>query len=153
MRAILSVGDKILRILLPAWWVKFCRTLTEPHWGLTRLLNALLFSLFVTDNTFSRVRLFIGSTSYEVACVNMMWKNRTQNTRSTSGFFIIALNISLKMWAPKYQCGVAKIVYLEANVAPGFLKLFSTPLMTWLFIQFAQMPIWVHYMLRILTAK
>ena len=37
-----------------------------------------------------------------------------------------AFNISLKMWAPKYQCGQMKLGKLEAHMAPGVLKLFAT---------------------------
>ena len=49
---------------------KFCQPLLKPNWGLTDLLLSLSFSLFVTDKTFSRVRLFIGSMSYEVPRIN-----------------------------------------------------------------------------------
>ena len=42
--------------------------------------------------------------------------------------FVIAFNILLKMWAPKYQCGLVKLVKLLAHMAPGFSKLFATQL-------------------------
>ena len=36
------------------------------------------------------------------------------------------LNISLKIWAPKYQYGLVNLDKLEAHMAPGVLKLFAT---------------------------
>ena len=41
-------------------------------------------------------------------------------------FFITAFNISLKMWAPKYQCGLVNLEKLGAHIAPEVLKLFAT---------------------------
>ena len=37
-----------------------------------------------------------------------------------------AFNISLKMWAPNYQCGLVNINKLGAHMAPGVLKLYAT---------------------------
>ena len=41
-------------------------------------------------------------------------------------FFVTAFNISLKMWAPKYQCQQVKLDKLGAHMASGVLKLFAT---------------------------
>ena len=37
-------------------------------------------------------------------------------------FFVTAFNISLKLWAPKYQCGREKLDKFGAHMAPGVLK-------------------------------
>lgn len=55
------------RLDLKDFIAKFCRIFPKLDWDLTRLLKALSFSLFAIDKTFSRVRMFIGSTSYESA--------------------------------------------------------------------------------------
>ena len=100
---------------------KFCQTFPEPDWGLTQLS----ISLFATDKTFSRFWLFIGSTSYEVAHINTMW-NLFRGYQLKIFFLCYCFQLSLKMWAPKYQCGQVKLGKLGAHMAPGVLKLFAT---------------------------
>ena len=98
----------------------------QKIWSLPRKARGLTGMLFATDETFSVVRLFIGPTSNEVVRIKIMWKFIQGITCKQFLFFVTAINILLKMWAPKYQCGRVKLDQLGAHMAPGVLKLFAT---------------------------
>ena len=84
MRVIFSVGDKNLRIRSPTWQVKILSDFSR-----TRLRFDSTFNFyFATNKILFRVRLFIGSTSYEVARVNIMCTGNLFREYHVKSFFL-----------------------------------------------------------------